>query len=404
MKGAIDRTDVIMGGAGFVGLALGTLLAGSGLRVVIADPRAGQDYRDPRASTLVSGVRRLLAAAGAWDDIADHAQAVSAMEITDSRLDDAVRQVFLTFGETVGGEPFAHVAENEAIHRALAAAAARAGVVFAKAAIVAVAEAPGAVIADLDDGSRIAATLVVAADGAASRLRDLAGIRQVGWRYDQSSIVTTIRHERPHEGRAIQHFLEGGPFALLPLKGDRSSIVWSERPLDAERLCALDDARFLEELGRRAGPVFGALELAGPRAHRRLALGIAREFTRGRIALVGDAAHSMHPLAGQGLNLGLKDVAVLAEAVVDAARLGEDFGAGAVLQGYERARRLDTVTMLGATDALGRLFGTHAGPVRLVRDAGLGLVDRSPALKSGFIRQAAGLGGTPPRLMRGEAL
>lgn len=404
MTGTTDRVDVAIAGAGFVGLALATLLSASGLRVVIADPRAGQDYRDPRASTLVSGVRRLLEAAGAWTDIAAGAEPVAAMDITDSRLDDALRPIFLTFGDSVDGEPFAHVVENEAIHRALAAAAGRAGVRFERARIVGIDRRSGLAVVTLDTGARIGAALVAAADGAASALREIAGIRRIGWRYDQSSIVTTVSHARPHEGRAVQHFLEGGPFALLPLKGQRSSVVWSERPLDAERLCALDDAAFLAELARRAGPVFGELALAGPRAHRRLALGVAERFAVDRIALAGDAAHSMHPLAGQGLNLGLKDVAALAELVVDAARLGQDIGSEAVLGAYERARRFDTMAMLGATDVLARLFGARSGAMRLARDTGLGMVDRLPGLKRGLTRQAAGLGGEPPRLMRGEAL
>jgi 2-octaprenyl-6-methoxyphenol hydroxylase len=256
----------------------------------------------------------------------------------------------------------------------------------------------------LADGETLPARLLVAADGARSVIREQAGIGTVGWGYGQSGIVTTVRHERDHHGRAEEHFLPAGPFATLPLSGRRCSIVWTEATDEADRIVALPDVDFLAELERRFGLKLGVIELAGPRRAYPLGLSVARSFIADRLALVGDAAHVIHPIAGQGLNLGLRDVAALAEAVVDAARLGLDPGGADVLERYQRWRRFDTLTMGIATDGLNRLFSNRSDVLRLVRDVGLGLVDRMPALKSLFIREAAGLTGDVPKLLRGELL
>jgi 2-octaprenyl-6-methoxyphenol hydroxylase len=269
-------------------------------------------------------------------------------------------------------------------------------------------EAGKAVVA-LSDGATFSARLVCAADGVNSRLRDMAGIKTVRWEYGQSGIVCTVIHERPHNGRAEEHFLPAGPFATLPLKPDaqgrnRSSIVWTERTADAERLVATDDLVFETELELRFGLKLGEIRVEGkPRAWP-LGLTLARDFVRPRIALVGDAAHGIHPIAGQGLNLGFKAAAALAETIVEADRLGQDFGALDVLERYQQWRRFDTVQMGITTDVLNRLFSNDFAPLRAVRDIGLGLVDRVPRLKDYFIRQAAGLSGDAPRLLRGEAI
>jgi 2-octaprenyl-6-methoxyphenol hydroxylase len=258
--------------------------------------------------------------------------------------------------------------------------------------------------AELGDGTPISAALLVGADGARSRVRDNAGIAFHGWAYGQSAIVATVAHERDHGGRAEEHFLPSGPFAILPLPGRRSSIVWTEETGQAERLLALPDREFHAELERRFGLRLGEIEVIGrPHVHP-VGLWLARSFIAERIALVGDAGHVIHPIAGQGLNLGLKDVAALAEVVVDAVRLGLDPGSLAVLERYQRWRRFDTMAMGIATDGLNRLFSNHSDALRFVRDIGLGLVDRLPALKQFFIREAAGLVGEAPKLLRGEAL
>ena len=256
----------------------------------------------------------------------------------------------------------------------------------------------------LTEGDTISARLLVAADGAHSRIRERADIASHGWSYDQSAIVTTVAHERDHHGRAEEHFLPAGPFAILPLTGRRSSIVWTETAQEAQRIVALGDEDFHAELERRFGLHLGEIEAVGPRRVHPLGLSVARAFIADRIALAGDAAHVIHPIAGQGLNMGLKDVAALAEVIVDAARLGLDPGSLAVLERYQRWRRFDTMAMGVATDGLNRLFSNRSDVLRVARDVGRGLVDRLPALKPFVIREAAGLVGEVPKLLKGEAL
>jgi 2-octaprenyl-6-methoxyphenol hydroxylase len=264
----------------------------------------------------------------------------------------------------------------------------------------------------LADGATVATRLLVGADGAHSAIRERAGIGSHGFDYGQSAIVTTVAHERDHEGRAEEHFLPAGPFAILPLTPDpalggmshRSSIVWTEETHEAARIVALPDAEFHAELERRFGLRLGDIAVVGPRRVHPVGLSLARAFIAERLALMGDAAHVIHPIAGQGLNMGLKDVAALAEVIVDAARLGLDPGSLAVLERYQRWRRFDTMAMGIATDGLNRLFSNRSDLLRLARDVGLGLVDRAPPLKQFFIREAAGLVGEVPKLLRGEAL
>src|SRR5262249_36512986 len=336
---------------------------------------------------------------------ANEAQPILDMVITDSRLGDAVRPVFLTFdGEVAPGEPFAHMIENRNLVAIMVDKARAQGVDLRAAPVTSCETDRDRSTAQLGDGSTLAARLVVAADGARSRLRERAGIQSFGWSYDQAGIVTTVAHERDHQGRAEEHFLPAGPFAILPLTGRRCSIVWTEERTEADRIIALPDDAFHGELERRFGLHLGDIEVAGPRRAYPLGLSVARSFLAPRLALVGDAAHGIPPIAGQGLNMGLRDVAALAEVVVDAARLGLDHGASDVLDRYQRWRRFDTMAMGVATDGLNRLFSNRSDVLRIVRDVGLGLVDRLPGLKNLFIREAAGLVGEVPKLLRGEAL
>jgi len=326
------------------------------------------------------------------------------MVVTDSRLEDATRPTFLTFGgEVEPGEPFAHMVENRHLIDALVARAEAEGVTLLPLG-VADFTTRDELRVTLSDGRAIDASLLVAADGARSTLRRRVGIATHGWDYDQSGIVVTVGHERDHGGRAEEHFLPAGPFAILPLKGKRSSLDWTERKVDAARLIELPAADFAVELEKRFGLHLGELQvLDTPRAFP-LGYFVARSFIANRLALVGDAAHVIHPVAGQGLNMGLKDIAALAEVVVDAARLGIDPGQADVLERYQRWRRFDTMAMGVATNSLNMLFSNGSPLLRTVRDIGLGLVDRVPPLKSVFVRQAAGLGGEVPRLLRGETL
>jgi 2-octaprenyl-6-methoxyphenol hydroxylase len=403
------KTDLAIGGAGFAGLALAIALRqglGSAFSVTVVDPALGAAAsKDPRASAIAAAARRLFEAIEVWDAVAADAQPILDMVVTDSKLDDAVRPTFLTFGGDVEeGEPFAHMVENRHLVDALVKKAKELGVDLRSGAVSGFEHAAHTIDVELADGEKISARLLVGADGARSKIREQAGIATHGWNYDQSAIVTTVAHEREHHGRAEEHFLPAGPFAILPLTGKRSSIVWTENAREAERIVALPDEEFHAELEKRFGLHLGDLKVIGARRAFPLGLFTARAFIGERLALVGDAAHIIHPIAGQGLNMGLRDVAALAEAIADAARLGLDIGSAEVLERYQRWRRFDTMTMGVATDGLNRLFSNSSDVLRLMRDLGLGVVERIPALKRVFIREAAGFTGDVPKLLRGEAL
>jgi 2-octaprenyl-6-methoxyphenol hydroxylase len=404
-----SQQSIVVGGGAFAGLALALALRqglGRDVAVIVADPAlAVRPSRDPRATAIVAACRRLLEAIGAWGEVASDAQPILDMVITDSKLQDATRPVFLTFaGQVEPGEPFAHMIENRFLIDALAKRAEASGVTLKATAVASYELCPEGIDVTLADGTKIEASLLVAADGARSRLRERAGIATHGWDYNQSGIVVTVGHERDHGGRAEEHFLPAGPFAILPLTGQRSSLVWTEKRSEAARIIALSDDEFHGALEQRFGLHLGEIKaLDRPRAFP-LSYFVARSFIGERLALVGDAAHVIHPIAGQGLNMGLKDVAALAEVVVDAARLGIDFGQTDVLERYQCWRRFDTMAMGVATNSLNFLFSNDFAFLRTVRDIGLGLVDRLPPVKEMFIRQAAGLSGEVPRLLKGEAL
>jgi 2-octaprenyl-6-methoxyphenol hydroxylase len=407
-EGAAREADILIGGGGLAGLALAIALReslGDGFGVAVADPTIDRPPSDARAYALAAAARRLFEAIGVWQQVAAGAQPILDMVVTDSRLDDAMRPTFLTFdGEIAPGEPFAHMIENNALVGALTQKARAIGVDLRAQAVTSFEPQDGGVSVDLSGGDTLTVRLLVAADGKRSAIRERAGIASFGWDYDQAGIVTTVAHERDHHGRAEEHFLPAGPFAILPLTGKRSSIVWTESCAEAVRIMALSDTEFHAELEKRFGLHLGELKVIGPRRVYPLGLMVARSFVGKRLALIGDAAHVIHPIAGQGLNMGLRDVAALAEAVVDAARLGLDIGGAAVLERYQRWRRFDTMTMGVATDGLNRLFSNRSDVLRLLRDTGLGIVDRLPPLKKFFIREAAGITGEAPRLLKGEVL
>jgi 2-octaprenyl-6-methoxyphenol hydroxylase len=405
---------IVIAGGGVAGLTLAVALKqalGESFDVIVADPTlAGPPRADDRAYAVAAAARNMLEALGIWRLAEATATAMTEMVITDSRTPDLVRPVFLTFdGEIEPGQPFAHMVENGALMAALLQVARANGVELRPESVRSGMEDDGAIAVAFAGGEKLDAALLIAADGARSKLREQAGIGWVGWSYPQSGIVATIGHERPHDGRAVEHFLPSGPFAILPLAdggklGHRSSIVWTERSENVPALLALDESDLLLEVERRFGLELGEIALESSPGAYPLSFGVARRFVDGRLALLGDAAHVIHPIAGQGLNLGLKDVAALAEAIVDAARLGLDVGGSEVLEAYERGRRFDTVAMGVVTDGLNRLFSNDSTPLRLARDLGLGLVERMPGLKRFFIREAAGLAGPTPRLLKGEML
>ncbi len=417
MGASSECYDVVIAGGGTAGLALACALADAleTARIAVVDRAplsrhgaAKEALPELRAFALSAGAKRMLTVLGAWPSLTAHAQPVTAVDITDSSLEDAFRPVLVTYDNTVDGEePATYIVEQGRLREALLAAAAERATIglIGDARVVGFKCHEHGVSIELagqDGRTCLRAALLVAADGRHSPLRAAAGIGVVRWRYPQVAITTTVGLEQPHAGRATQHFLPSGPFAILPLPGDRASITWTEDEERARAILALDDAGFLAEVAKRFGYRLGAISLAGPRATWQLDMHLARALVAERFALVGDAAHGVHPIAGQGLNLGLRDVAALAEVVADAARLGLDVGSVAVLERYERWRRLDSALSAATFDALNRLFSNDWTLLRSARDFGLGLVERMPGLKRLFVAEAAGLTGDVPRLLRGE--
>lgn len=401
--------DVIIAGGGFVGLTLALALADQGLKVSVADPvtpeAAAEAAFDGRVSALSYAVLRMFRTLGVWQNLEPDAQPIEQILVTDAALDRAPSPFSLHFdGGEIGG-PLGVIAENRAIRRALYEAVARqSGItLIAPAAATACQVDGGAAKVRLSTGAELSAALVVAADGRDSKLRDEAGIGIVGWSYGQNGIVATVHHARPHNGTAYEHFLPSGPFAILPLTGNRSSLVWTEKTADAARLVALDPDAFLSEIARRFGDHLGEVRHEGPRWSYPLRFHVARDYVRPRFALAGDAAHGIHPIAGQGLNLGLRDAAALADVIVDAARVGRDIGSLDVLKAYERWRRFDGFTTGVTMDAFNRLFSNDLAPLRHARDLGLGIVDKIGPLRRFFMREAGGDTGKLPRLMQAEA-
>ena len=404
------KTDLLISGGGMVGLTLALACAQGGLKTVIVDSAPAALQLEPafdgRVSALAYASVRLLTALGVWDDLAPHAQPIREILVTDGKVAGATSPFSLHFdAQEVGAESLGHIAENRHTRAALQAAVARAAnlELIAPATIKSLATDAGSAIVTLADGSQIAAALVIAAEGRESRLRAQMGINTIGWSYPQTGIVATVEHEKPHNGVAYEHFLPSGPFAILPMTGNRSSLVWTESKTKAPGLLALDETGFHAELARRFGDHLGTTRAAGPRWSYPLAFHIARDFVKPRFALAGDTAHGIHPIAGQGLNLGFKDAAALAEVLLDAARLGRDIGALDTLKRYERWRRFDSFTLAASTDAMNRLFSNDIAPLRHLRDLGLGVVDAIGPARRFFMRHAGGDVGKLPKLMKGEA-
>jgi 2-octaprenyl-6-methoxyphenol hydroxylase len=399
--------DVVIAGGGASGLALAAAIRqamGQGASVAVVDPGApAASAGHLRTVAIADGPRRLLEHIGAWPAIERKAQPILSMAIMDGDVRDAVRLPHLNF-DAKDRAPLAHMAFNDDVVGALLALCDRLGVQRVTGSVARWASGKHVGELGLADGRVLRARLAVAADGARSKLARLAEIQTIGWDYDQAGLVATVAHERDHEGRAEQHFLPAGPFALLPLPGRQSSIVWNERRADAEALLALDPEDLTRQLEYRFTPKLGAIKLASRVEAFPFRLQIARRFVAGRLALVGDAAHVVHPVAGQGLNLGLRDVAALAEAVVGEMRLGLDPGAPGPLAAYQRQRRFDVAANGLGLDALNRLFSNDLPPLRFVRDLGLRIVDRAPTLKDMLIAEAGGAGVSAPKLLRGLAL
>lgn len=420
--------DIIISGRGFVGHAqtLALLQAlGADTRIALLDRAPATADAAPtsktaqivspnahpeggRAFAISAGTQRMLSVLGVWADVEEAAQPVHEIVLTDSSLEDGVRPQVMAYENALDqGEAASYIIQSDtleaALRRRVEELAVNGDVVIVHdGEPVDLVRDEFAVLVVLANGTTVRAPLVVAAEGRASSLRKLAKIKLTSWSHDQTGIVTQVKHTRSHEGRAIQHFLPSGPFAILPLPGERSCITWSEANETAKRILGLDDEEFLAEVQKRFGSQLGELELIGPRQSWPLATHIARFFVSDRLALVGDAAHGVHPIAGQGLNLGLRDVAALTEVVADAARVGLDIGNGQTLAAYQQWRRFDSVVSTTAFDGLNRIFSNDAMLARAARDAGMSLLDRVPWAKKQLVKNAAGLAGNVPKLLRGE--
>jgi 2-octaprenyl-6-methoxyphenol hydroxylase len=402
-----DDAELVIAGGGLNGMLLAVACAGAGLSTIVIDrqdPAAmiGERF-DGRTSAIAYGSRLVFDGIGLWPAIEGEAE-----PIREIRVADDGSPLFLHYDhrELGGNTPLGYIVENRVLRRALfdQAATLPSLRLFAPRMAGAMEASEGGATVALVDGVRLRTRLVTAADGQNSPLRRAAGIRTVEWRYRQTGIVTTVAHERPHGGIAVEHFLPAGPFAILPMTGNRSSIVWTEHANLAPRLLALPDAAFAAELRARFGDFLGEIEPVGPRWSYPLALMQAERYVARRLALIGEAAHVIHPIAGQGLNIGIRDIAALAEIIIDARRLGLDIGDPALLERYERWRRSDALMLAAVTDGLNRLFSNTIPPVRLARDFGLAMVNRLPPVKRLLMQHAMGVLGDRPRLARGEPL
>lgn len=402
--------DILIAGGGLNGPALALALAQGGLRVAVIDarpaPARAEAGFDGRAYALAIASKRLLQAVGVWDRVAGQSQPMLKIVTSDGHAGRGASPFHLSFDSAEIEEgPMGFMLEDRFLYAAfLTAMAAEPGIALMSGETVVAQEAgPQGVTVTLASGRRLAGRLLVGCDGRGSGVALRAGIRRQGWGYGQTALVTAIAHEKPHEGTAHQFFMPSGPLAILPLPGGHhSSIVWSETDAQAQAIQALDDAGYLAALRPRFGDFLGQIALAGARFTYPLSLSLAERFVAERVALVGDAAHGVHPIAGQGLNLGLRDVAALAEVLILAHRRGEDIGSAVALEEYQRWRRFDATALALGMDGVNRLFSNDNPLLRLGRDLGMGLVNALPGLRRGFIRQAAGLQGELPRLLAGK--
>lgn len=400
-------SDTLIIGGGMSGISAALALDAAGLSVTMIDRMPVERHvatgHDGRTTAISQSSKRMLVRLGVWDALPE-----APCAINDIRVREGGSPLFLQFDhEDAGPDPMGFILDNGVLKAGLYRAAAnRPGIRIISPSSVERLERDGeTACAILDDGSRITARLAVAADGRGSPTRRAAGLRITELSYDQTAITCTVTHALPHDHLAFEHFRPAGPFAMLPLNdaadgGHQSCLVWSERTDAANALMALNDHEFDLEMQAAFGETLGKLRVTGSRWAYPLGLIHAERYIDRRLVLVGDAAHGIHPIAGQGFNLGLRDIAALADTIEDARRIGLDFGSAPVLEKYQRWRRFDVMTMIAATDGLNRLFSNDSAAVRLLRDAGLGLVQRIGPLKRIFMRGAMGTIGTLPRLMK----
>ena len=403
--------DVTIVGGGLNGPALALALAQTGHSVTIIDAlpkptRKAADF-DGRSYALALASQRLLAGIGVWDHIEDNAQPMLEIKVTDGKAGQGPSPFFMHFDHAEIEEgPMGYMVEDRYLRRAFLDAMDQHKTIrqLHGQTVVSQATSQGGISVTLDNGKTITSKILVGSDGRSSGTATRAGIKRKGWDYGQTALVCAVGHEKPHNGIAHQFFMPSGPLAILPLTGNRSAIVWSETEDNAAKIQAMSDEGYLDALRPCFGSFLGELELLGKRFTYPLNLTLAESFVAERLALIGDAAHGVHPIAGQGLNAGLRDVAALAETLTLAGRRGEDIGSSQVLSRYQQWRRFDTTTLAIATDTFNRLFSNDNPLLRMGRDLGMGLVSKVPALRRGFIREAAGLTGDLPKLMQGKRI
>lgn len=401
--------DILITGGGLIGSTLALALAQTGFRVTMIDalPKATRRKKgfDGRSYAMALATTRMLRALGLWEALAPDAEAMNAIKVSDGRAGQAPSPFFMHFDHAeIGPEPMGYMVEDRHARVALLVAEKDEPNFehLAEARVVTQRIEPGRATVTLEDGRELTAPLLIGCDGRGSGTAERAGIKRLGWAYGQTSLVCALQVEKPHEGIAHQLFLPEGPLAILPLTQNRVGVVWTEAEARAADIGKLDDGGYLDVLRPRFGDFLGDIALAGDRFTYPLGLSLAHSFIADRVALVGDAAHGIHPIAGQGLNAGMRDVAALAQVLSDARQRGEDIGAQTVLSRYQQWRRFDTATLALATDSFNRLFSNDIGPLRRLRDIGMGAVNALPGLRRGFIKEAAGLTGDLPRLLQGQ--
>ncbi len=400
-------SDILIAGGGLNGPALALALAQSGFDVTVVDARAAPERTnenfDGRGYALALAGQRLLHAIGVWTHLAPKAQPLLEIKVSDGHVNQGPSPFFLHFDhEEIEEGPMGYMIQDRHVYQAFlnAMKANDRITLLSETSVINQMVEPAGVTVNLSKGPTHRTRLLVGCDGRGSGVANRAGIRRTGWGYGQTALVCAVAHEKPHDGIAHQFFMPPGPLAILPLPGNMSSIVWSETEKNATHIHALSDADYMQVLRPRFGDFLGAIELVGNRFMYPLSLSVANKFIADRVALVGDAAHGMHPIAGQGLNAGLRDVAALAQVLKEAQSRGEDIASTLVLERYQRWRRFDTAALVAATDLTNKLFSNDNPLLRAGRDIGMGLINSVPGLRRSFIREAAGLTGDMPDLMR----